>query len=53
MLKQITQEETNRRYIRERTSDRETHCLRFARTSTVCSSYRPAEKSLCARFGIV
>lgn len=28
MLKQITQEETNRRYIRERTSDRETHCLR-------------------------
>lgn len=28
MLKQITQEETNRRYIRERTSGRETHCLR-------------------------
>lgn len=28
MLKQITQEETNRRYIRERTSARETHCLR-------------------------
>jgi len=28
MLKQITQEETNRRYIRERTSDRETRCLR-------------------------
>lgn len=28
MLKQITQEETNRRYIRERTSDRDTRCLR-------------------------
>lgn len=28
MLKQITQEETNRRYIREQTSDRDTRCLR-------------------------
>jgi len=28
MLKQITQEETNRRYIRERTGNRDTRCLR-------------------------
>lgn len=28
MLKQITQEETNRRYVRKQTSDRDTRCLR-------------------------
>lgn len=28
MLKQITQEETNKRYTREKTTDKDTRCLR-------------------------